>query len=379
MMDEQELITRMAVVETPPTALAVDDLVRAGRRRAFRRRATGATGGIAVLAVAVLAIPLAVNRVGAHQGGSPMQPAAANATTSPSPTAASCRMSTLPVPAGQKDVGIDAIDPTGHYIVGHALKGQDFVPILWTDGQPQVLPVHGKSVELSGVNASGVVTGTVTDVVLTEEKVFRYANGTITFLHNPAGHWHSYPVPAINAAGDVVVNIEPVGNSGGAGSKILLWRAGQKTPEILPLPTEADAFTITDDGHVVGGTYADGLGKDAYLWDLQGNGRKLETPAGQTAIAQGARGDWVVGGYWPSQAVALWNLRTGTVTTVPDAGPGEKVNIDGWVVASGSVFRDGVKVQLPVSDGHAAAAVDVSDTGLIVGVEDELGPRSWQC
>jgi hypothetical protein len=388
--DEQELITRLAAVESPPTRLAVDDVVRAGRKRSFRRRAASTAGTLA-LAVSVLAIPVALKGAGAHpqqQTGAAASPSAVSpSAVSSSASVAACRMTALAVPAGLKDVGAVGVDPTGRYVIGHAMSGQNFIPILWTDGQPQVLPVHGRSVELSSVNAQGVVVGIVTDAVLKEEYVFRYAGGAVTKLKTPRGHWHPYPVPAVNAVGDVIVNVEPSGNSGGEGSIVLLWKAGSTTAQTLPLPKGANAFTITDEGTIVGGTYVDGLGKDAYVWALQGTGRKLTTPAGQSSLAYDSRGDWVTGGYWPSQSIAVWNLRTGEVTTIPDVGPGQKVNSSGWVLASGKVFRNGAQVPLPVADGHKSSASGVSDSGLIVGVETavtsqadvNLGPRTWQC
>ena len=390
--DEQELIARLVEVDAPPSRLGVDDVVRAGRKRAFRRRATAGTGSVA-LAVALLAIPVALKGVGAHpqpQAGTPVagSPSAA-ASASPSATAApaQCQMSALTVPAGQRNVTATGVDPTGRHVIGHGTSGQNFIPILWTDGQPKVVPVHGRSAELGAVNSQGVAVGIVTDATLKQEDVFRYANGTVTRLKMPAGHWHPYPAPSINAAGDVIVNVEPSGNSGGEGSIVLLWKAGSVTPVKLPLPKAANAFSITDDGMIVGGTYVDGLGKDAYVWDQKGNGRKLATPAGQTAAAYAGRGDWATGGYWPEQSIVLWNLRTGVVTTVPEVGPGLRVNGSGWVTAWGKLFREGAQVALPTAQGHRADAQDVSDNGLVVGGEQamvgkeevSLGPRVWQC
>ena len=139
----------------------------------------------------------------------------------------------------------------------------------------------GKSVQPIAANASGVVVGLVEEPQ--QEYVFRYANGAYTRLLTPPGDWHLYPVPAINAAGDVVINVEPRGNSGGKDSIVLLWKAGSTTAVKLPLSAGANAFDITDDGTIVGAMYRDGVATGAYVWDQRGNGPKLGLPAGRPA------------------------------------------------------------------------------------------------
>jgi len=330
-------------------------------------------------------------------------PAPASAATRPPASAGAavtCKMSQLPLPAGMKDAKADAVDPTGRYIVGNNVVGQDFQPILWTDARAQALPMVGKSVQATAVNASGVVVGLVADAQ--QEYVFRFENGAYTKLHTPPGRWTVYPQPAVNAAGDVVINVEPFGNSGGKGSFAVLWKAGSATPIKLPLPAGANAHDITDDGTIVGTIYKDGEATAAYAWDQQGHGRKLQVPAGQTAAAYAARGKWATGGLWPSMAPALWNLETGALTRLglqgsaapgrgagksAALGPGEAVNAAGWVVTDRVVLRDGADVKLAVPSGQDARPAGVSDGGLVVGqaltngrAEDlNLGPRVWSC
>ncbi|MEU5938671.1 hypothetical protein ABZ807_05700 [Micromonospora sp. NPDC047548] len=256
--------------------------------------------------------------------------------------------------------------------------------------------MHGKSVRVTAVNASGIAVGLVEDTQR-QEYVFRYANGAYTRLHTPPGSWRPYPTPAINAAGDVIINVEPRRNLEGKDSIVLLWKAGSTTAVKLPLPAGANAHDINDDGTIVGAMYRDGVATAAYAWDQQGNGRKLELPAGQTGAAYAAQGDWATGGMWPSMSTALWNLRTGEVTTLGaegpgvtgsgGKGPGTAVNASGWVVARGSVLRDGAAVELAVPSGQTSRAADVSDTGLVVGQaltsgrdgDQNLGPRVWRC
>ncbi|WP_406041627.1 hypothetical protein OG799_34910 [Micromonospora sp. NBC_00898] len=408
MNDEQELRDRLAAVDVPPSRIELDVVVRAGRRRAFRRRSVQATGGVALATAVLLAVPAILTRAEARPAGpagarpasasakadTGLASAAAEATASAGP-AGPCRMTELPVPAGMTDVTAVAVDPTGRYVVGHSVVGQDFRPVLWTDGQPQALPMPGKSVQPIAANASGVVVGLVEEPQ--QEYVFRYENGAYARLLTPPGDWHVYPVPAINAAGDIVINAEPRGNSGGKDSIVLLWKAGSTTAVKLPLPAGANAFDITDDGTIVGAMYKDGMATAAYAWDQRGNGRKLRVPAGQTGAAYAARGEWATGGLWPSMSAARWNLRTGEVTSPgtrkPAAtksgseGPGDAVNASGWVVARGAVLLPGgATVELATPRGQTSRAADVSDTGLVVGqaVTDgrdaqNLGPRVWRC
>ncbi|WP_446215343.1 hypothetical protein [Micromonospora sp. IBHARD004] len=387
MNEEQELRDRLEAVDVPRSRIEMDALVRAGRRRAFRRRSVQAAGGVALATAVLLAVPPILTRAGAQPtvpAGPGPASASAEATASTRP-ASLCRMTELPVPSGLKDVTAVAVDPTGKYVVGNGVVGQDFRPILWADGQPQALPMLGQSVQVTAVNANGVVVGLVQDGQ--QEYVFRYENGAYTRLLTPPGNWHPYPTPAINGSSDVIINVEPRGNSGGKDSIVLLWKAGSTTAVKLPLPAGANAQDINDDGTIVGAMYKDGLATVAYAWDQQGNGRKLKLPAGQRAAAYAAQGDWATGGMWPSGAGALWNLQTGEVTKLGTHGPGEAVNASGWVVASGAVLRDGAVVELAVPSGQTSRAAGVSDTGLVVGQaltkarddDQNLGPRVWRC
>ncbi len=399
-MNTEQLRDRLEAVDVPPSRLEMDVLVRGGRRRALRRRSVRAAGAVALATGVLLAVPSVVTRAG--QPPAVRAGAGSAAASEPAP-AGRCGMTELPVPSGMTNAAAAAVDPTGRYIVGHDVVGQEFRSILWTDGQPQALPMPSKSVQLTAVNASGVVVGLVEDHK--QQYAFRYSNGVYTKMRTPPGSWHLYPEPAINAAGDVVINAEPSGNIEGKGSIILLWKAGATTAVRLPVPTEANAYDITDDGTIVGAMYKDGHADTPYAWDQRGNGRKLGLPAGETAAAYAAQGDWATGGLWPSMIPALWNLRTGVVTRLqvraPSAageqdpraarrqgrGPGNAVNASGWVVAGGAVLHEGAAAELEVPGGQLGSAKDVSDTGLVVGqaltrgpeVDENRGPRVWRC
>ncbi|MFI7429789.1 hypothetical protein ACIBPB_22585 [Micromonospora sp. NPDC049836] len=409
MNEEQELRARFEAVEVPPSRLEVDALVRAGRRRAFRHRSFQGAGGVALATAVLLAAPsILTDAGGAQPAAGPADPSAATGpaarpATPPAPTepavpasaggasraptapGVSCPVTELPVPPGMTDVAVAAVDPTGRYVVGNSTVGQNFRPVLWTDGQPRALPVTAESVQATAVNPAGVVVGLVQDGPV--EYVFRYEKGRYTRLRTPAGNWHVYPSPAINEAGDIVINAEPSGNVGGKGSIVLLWRAGSTAARKLPLPQGANAFAVTDDGTIVGAMYRDGTAVAGYAWDQRGKGRKLAAPAGEKAAAYAARGGWATGGLWPSQTAARWDLRTGKVDQLKTAGPGDAVNAAGWVVAQGSLVSAGGPVGLDVPSGQRAVAVAVSDTGLVVGQarsddgagRQNLGPRAWRC
>ncbi|SCG75180.1 hypothetical protein GA0074704_5133 [Micromonospora siamensis] len=422
MDEEEQLRERLAAVDVPASRIEVEALLGAGRRAAFRRRSLRASGGVALATAALLAVPSALTGgTGRPADRSALGTAATTpAATTPAATsparatpaattparvtppatpatavadpATGCRPAELPVPPGMRSVEPAAVDPTGRYVVGNGSVGQDFRPILWTDGKPRALPVPGTSVQATAVNAGGVVVGLVQNG--SQEYVARYADGVWTRLRTPPGKWHPYPTPKINRAGDVVINVEPSGNSGGEGSFALLWKAGSTTAVRLPLPAGANVHDITDDGTLVGGTYADGVGVAAYVWNQRGDGRRLAVPAGQTGLAYAAQGDWVTGGAWPSESVARWNLRTGQVIVGPrwthgagsePYGPGTAVNASGWAVALGTVLRAEEPVELTLPDGQIGRAADVSDGGLVVGSaftdpgSRHLGPRAWRC
>ncbi|GAA4443863.1 hypothetical protein [Phytohabitans houttuyneae] len=412
---EDNLRDRLEAVQAPPTHLDVEMLVGAGRRRAFRRRTAEAAGGVALVAAVLLAVPLALNAaegdpakppaVGGSGTPAAPTPAPTAATPSgpaakPSPTGSSpspsqtvpagrCAMAELPATGGMDGIVPEAVDPSGRYIAGNDTVGQDFRAVLWTDGRPRALPVVGDSVQATAVNSSGVVVGLVSEDA--KNDVFRYQDGVLTRLRTPPGDWHVYPVPAINAAGDIVINAEPRGNTGGEGSIVLLWRAGATTATKLPLPEGANVFEISDDGTLVGALYPDGSATDAYAWDQRGKGRKLARPAGtEGAAAYAISGDRATGGVWAdgNGRTVVWDIRTGAVTDLDALEPGDAINAAGWVVnATGQVLRDGADPTLEVPAGQVATARDVSDTGLVVGhaVEDKpdggesLGPRMWRC
>ncbi|GAA0531447.1 hypothetical protein GCM10010172_10220 [Paractinoplanes ferrugineus] len=407
MNEERELRDRLEDLEVPPSRVEMDELLDAGRRREVRRKAGRAAAG-AVLAVGVLmGAPTVL--AGAFDNATldvaPSASASTELTPDLTPThavpgrdtpvaAITCRVAELPVPNGLQDIEVTAVDPTGTYILGHAYAHGGYQPILWTGGKAEVLAIPGKSVQLTDVNAAGQVVGMIE--IDNEDHPFRWADGAYQMLALPAGNWHAYPQPEINASGDVVLNVEPRGNSGGTDSFAIIWANGSTKAKKLPLPKGGNAHDLNDDGTVIGSIYKNGSADAGYVWDQQGRGHKLKNEAGQTNAAYKTRGDWVTGGLWPAMEPALWNTRTGQLIHLPTpagadpppaqdgVGPGIAVNSAGWVVAGPYVLLADGPLKLPVAKGLTPIATAVSDTGLVVGRGDtagnkSAGPLTWQC
>ncbi|MEU4239847.1 hypothetical protein [Actinoplanes sp. NPDC026619] len=403
MNEERELRDRLDGLDVPPSRVDLNDLLTAGRKRESRRRTTRAAGG-AVLAIGVLlgvppmltgAFHDAMFNVGpsASTSASPAPASAAPKKSVPA-TAIACEMAKLPVPKGAKEIEVTAVDPTGKYILGHSYSKGGYHPILWTGGKAEVLDIPGKSVQLTDVNAAGQVVGMID--IDNEDYPFLWQNGSYQMLSLPAGKWHAYPQPQINAGGEVVLNVEPRGNSGGKDSFAILWKAGSTKATKLPLPAGGNAYDLNDDGTLIGSIYIDGSADAGYVWDQQGRGHQLKTEPGQTTAAYHSQGDWATGGLWPAMEPALWNLRTGALThlktpagaDLPPAldgvGPGEAVNALGWIVAGGYVLLADGPLKLPTAKGLTATATAVADNGLVVGMartslNTYAGPLTWQC
>jgi hypothetical protein len=391
MMDEQDLRERFDAVPVPVSRLDARGLADAGRRRVRRRRAIGTACGAALAAGLLVAVPSLVFGGG---GGSRPEPVAGH------PQAVKCPVAVLPVPAGMTNVQPVAVDPTGRYIIGDNITGYrndgksgkagmpNSQAVLWTDGQPQALPlVAGKNEAVSAVavNAGGVVVAIAGSKAF--DTVVRYVGGTPVKLGTPAGKW-TFQGGSVNTAGDILVTAYH-GDSM-VGATALLWKAGSTTATRLPLPAGADVTAITDAGTLVGTLTTGPTTADiaAYVWDQHGQGRKLKVPAGQHGAVNAARGDWAAGNLWDSGTAVRWNLTTGAYTDLGIHGPADSVNGDGWLISDSTVQRDDAKVELATVNGVKGEPRDMSDTGVVVGsilVADSQGGATsqgvlrWQC
>lgn len=71
MNDEQELRDRLRAIEVPASRIEIDGLVRAGRRRAFRRRSVAGAGGVALATAVLLTAPSILTTAGARPDAAP--------------------------------------------------------------------------------------------------------------------------------------------------------------------------------------------------------------------------------------------------------------------------------------------------------------------
>jgi hypothetical protein len=393
-MDEHdEVRALLTAVTPPPSRVELSVVLHDGERRAQRRRLVTAVAIVTAVVTTVVAGTLAGGALRGRPGDIAPEIAGVGSPSvagSSAAAAGSCVATPLPAPPGKTRVQAVSVDPTGHYIGGYHVEGQNFVPILWTGNAPQLLQINATSAYLSAINEHGVGTGIASSGA--DEWVFRYENGKAVRLSTPAGYEHPYPEPDINAAGDIVINAEPAGEAGGASSIALLWKANTTTPIKLPLPRGAGVSGITDDGRVVGGVYDENSrARAAYVWDQAGRGTQLAVPAGMTTMAHATRGEWVVGGVFdPSAsrtpgALIRWNLRTGAVATFT-AGVGTAVNASGWLVSlDGSLTTDRGLVELANTGPYPqVVATAVADNGLVVGytmdrTTGKSQPLTWRC
>ena len=366
MSDEQMLRDRLIQVTVPDSHVDIMQVLPVARRRVARQRIAVAVGAAALTIAAVAAVPVFLP---AHKTATGIAPAA---PPQQKKAATPCVPAKLASPnKAAKDLVPEEIDPTGRYIVGNYSEGQDFRPVLWTDGKPKALPLVADSVQVTDVNSHGVAVGLADMKHSRAGEVVRWANGQWTTLRLPAGEWNPYPEPRINDRGDIIINVEPATSLEGKGAFALLWPAGATQPVRLKLPKRAEARDIAEDGRIVGSIDND----DAWIWQQNGKGERFTKPTGKSVVASVTRGDWVAGGLWPDQTVEVWNRKTGERTSMgPGDGPAAAVNSSGWVVTlTWVLYRDGQPVDL---DGGRAS--DVSDTNVVIGLQQEQ-PVTWRC
>jgi hypothetical protein len=406
MDDETDVRALLTAVQAPPSRVDLDTVLIDGDRRIRRRWVLTIAGSTAVVLVALVGVPAAIATIRGPQPSRPFADSASaglsdapnlpskgappSPSTAPPATTKICAAHPLPLPAGVTGAKAEAVDPTGRYIGGQT-TGKKTRGVLWTDGVPTILPIAEDWVEISGINEHGVVVGMAMDNAGKIEYVFRYANGKATKLKNVPGYPHAFPVPAINAAGDIVINAETKGSVEGADSIAMIWKAGTITAQRLPTRVTDNVYAITDDGTVVGGHYGSDGADSAAAWSQSGHETRLDRPAGTRTVAYAARGDWAAGGAWSTtqgsnalSGTPLWNLRTGAVKLVP-GGIANAINASGLVLSENSqLYQDGApprQLAAPAS-GYRNFASGVADTGLVVGSLDAncgSKPTTWSC
>jgi hypothetical protein len=402
-MDEDaDIRAFLASADTPPSRVDLTTVVADGDRQVRRRWYIAAAGTTTAVLAGLVAVPAALATV----RGEPHHPpfaASPAPSASPSPSSApqavpststsagerrTCAARSLKLPPGIKRAKATAVDPTGRYIGGQEDANRSR-GILWTDGKPTILPINEDWVEVDAINEHGVATGIAEDNAGKVEYVFRYAGGKVTKLTNVAGYTHVFARPAINAAGDIVINAETAGSVEGADSIAMIWKAGTTQALRIPLPVADNVEAITDDGTLVGTHYVNSHAVSAKAWTQSGQETKLDAPAGTVAAGYAARGDWATGGLWYSgksdglAGTPLWNLRTGKVAVIV-GDVAKAVNSSGLVLSGDDLLtRDGpMPPQLPTPPNGKNVGAALSDTGLVVGsviVGDLSNAMSWAC
>ncbi|MET0493927.1 MAG: hypothetical protein ABW000_12445 [Actinoplanes sp.] len=381
MIEDQDIQDRFKVAEVPPTRLTTTAVVGAGRRRATRRRALRAGGGVALAAALAVAVPSFVARAGGHT---------ANLASGGDIRTVRCAATNLLAPTGVTEVYPEAVDPSGRYILGNTVtrrgeavggkavggKGEDvdMRAVLWTDGQPQALPLIGASVRASAVNAQGTVAGVAGDGDGQGrwDSVIRYTGGVPEKLTAPPGDWKFSPLVKVDAAGNVLAVASPEHKP--HDYAVLVWKAGSATATRLTLPTGIETINVTDAGTVIGSVKSSGA---TYVWDQQGGRRQLATSRdGAANFAH--RGDWVTANLGSSGTVVRWDVRTGEMTDTGLHEPANGVNALGWILGGTTVQRDDAVVDLAGAGGLTATPRDVSDTGLVIGSMYAYGTPSTE-
>jgi hypothetical protein len=365
--DIERVRALMNDVDFPEPRHDVRHTVRIGRRRRAGRWAATATMGVVVLAGVA-----AVVRVAPWAGTS-----GPDGTTAGPVQVGDCRIEHLALPAGVGSAIATGVDPTGRRIIGDA----DNRTILWTDGQPTLLPAEAVGAE--AVNSSGTVVGTV--MTGGGNHAWVYREGRVSRLPVPSGG--AAEQVSINEAGDIAGTLSR--------TSPIVWPADRPgTYTVLDAPAASVVSVIGDNGVMVG--YVEGVGP--YRWDTDGSGRPLALlPGVATGSAVDLAGNWATGLLeWSTSepvagfsippgglAAVRWNLTTGEVTSAGVDGRPAGIDAAGRILMPESPPRliglDNVVLPLPPDRAfHRTVARGMTDTGIVVGAAatDDKDPNA---
>jgi hypothetical protein len=359
-VDEAERVRALLHdVDFPEPRHDVAQTVRIGRRR----RRTRWTATVAAAAAALVGAAVVV------QVTPSVVPPAPDGTVARPGT--DCDLEDLPLPDGVTSAAVTGIDPTGRFIVGSSDRDAG---ILWTDGQPSLLPAGSGGA--AAVNASGVVVGTAGTSDGSPAWVYR--DGRVERLPVPPGGGAS--AVSINAAGDVAGTVARDNSV-----TPIVWPAADPgTYRVLTTPGPPIVRAITDTGVVLGGIEDGG----PYRWEPDGTARPMPAlPGVDWGLAMDAAGTWATGvlrwdlsapdplvmNFPPGGVAAVrWNLLTGEVVPVGADTVPVAVDATGRLLLPRDPPRlvgpDNVQRPLPTDRrSHLTVAVAISDTGVVVG------------
>ncbi|MFY1619224.1 hypothetical protein [Micromonospora sp. WMMD736] len=296
-------------------------------------------------------------------------------------TARACTISTLPYPTDTYRAEANAIDPSGRFVAGNALRvgpnDNQYLLLLWDGQQLTETVAPGNGIDPVDVNESGTVIGNG----WAENGIGRpwaYRDGKLQQL--PVLPSTGIFVSAINSAGDIV----------GYGSDIvpgefvaLRWPAARPgTVEVLDAPANAQPVGIATNGTIVGqaGPFGDWTG-----WVRRPNGKikPMTVPGGGSTTVNAAAGHWAIGQVWlggTSPAKVRWDVRNGSYTFLDQEMGLDDVNAKGVVVGGDRVARGATSRVLPGGGERVGlGARSIADTGAIVGFRnaDRVTPVRW--
>lgn len=302
--------------------------------------------------------------------------AAAPATAAPRTASASaCKLSTLPYPADVYRADAQAIDRTGRFIAGTALRvGEEdnqLLLLVWKRGRLTTIE-SPLADTVADVNTAGTVVGY--GWIDAKIRPWIVRDGAVALLPSPPGG--AQPT-AINGAGDIV----GYGVDSDTGDLFpVRWPAARPgTFEVLDAPAGAVPQGITEDGTIVGtaGEFAAWTG-----WVRYPDGRlqALTVPGARSTDVDAAQGHWAIGRVslgGANQVRVRWDLRDGSWSRLADELPWlVDVNKRGTVVGGDRIARGGTSRLLP---GARVGTRAISDTGTVVGFRNDgrLTPVRW--
>ncbi|MEH1057904.1 hypothetical protein V6U89_22180 [Micromonospora sp. CPCC 206171] len=326
---------------------------------ARRRMLAAATAGLLSAAIGVATAPAA----------------AAPRTAS----ASACKLSTLPYPADVYRADARAIDRTGRFIAGTALRvgeeSNQALLLVWDRGRLTTIE-SSLAENVADVNTAGTVVGS--GWVDAKIRPWILRDGAVALLPSPPG---GAEPTAINGTGDIVgVGVDPDTFD----PFPLRWPAARPgTFEVLDLPANAVPQGITEDGTIVG-TAGDFAAWTGWVRYPDGRVRTLTVPGARTTIVYAAQGHWAIGRANlgdGNQVKVRWDLRDGSWSRLADELPlVTDVNKRGTVVGGDRIARGGGSRLLPGGGaGVGVGAQAISDTGTVVGFRNDgrVTPVRW--
>ncbi|MGN9906772.1 hypothetical protein ACTMTJ_04365 [Phytohabitans sp. LJ34] len=385
----------LETARVPPANADLSRAIEAGGVVRRRRRYAAVAAATVFALAGTAAVGQALDRT---EGADRLDVPIGETVTSTPPPFSTCTVAALPAPAGKgRLTGQVVADPTGRYAAAGLVRPDGSVrPVLWTGGEPKVLPAVGTNAEPRAVNSSGVVVGT-SATADGGPLAWIYHDGSTVKLAPVDGYEWWTPL-AVDEGGDVTGEAWR-----GVRFAVVSWPHADplRGPVLLTRPGDVRGSGVGGDGTVVG---TRGEGAAPYAWHPDGTGRALDLPPGAAAgQVLAVRGHWAAGwvglpveegpppahqvaprvqGSEPDRRVldmlgkavaggnlvtapARWDLRTGEVTHWPDlAMPATAVNATGWVAIPGDagptvISPAGKLTTLPgPADGYPTALSD---------------------